>query len=104
MLSVQNEMQHRQSGLNNRMRKTIDTSRLKGELREQESMSRHTSWKTGGAADYFYTPADIDDLSVFISENATLAPEALSAMTISLLCFVGYNQSEEKDITKNFVF
>jgi UDP-N-acetylmuramate dehydrogenase len=61
-------MQHRQSVLNNRMQKTIDTSTLRGELREQESMSRHTSWKTGGDADYFYTPADIDDLSVFISE------------------------------------
>ena len=49
------------------MRKNIDISRLRGKLREQESMSRHTSWKTGGAADYFYSPADIDDLSVFIS-------------------------------------
>ena len=67
MLSVQNEMQYKQSGLNNRMRKTIDISKLRGELREQESMSRHTSWKTGGAADYYYSPADIDDLSIFIS-------------------------------------
>ncbi len=67
MLSVQNEMQYRQSGLKNRMLKTIDTSTLNGELREHESMSRHTSWKTGGDADYFYSPADIDDLSVFIS-------------------------------------
>ena len=49
------------------MQKTIDTSRLRGKLREQELMSRHTSWKTGGAVDYFYSPADIDDLSVFIS-------------------------------------
>lgn len=68
MLSVQNEMQHRQSGLNNRMQRGIDTLKLRGDLREQESMSRHTSWKTGGVADYFYSPADIDDLSVFISE------------------------------------
>lgn len=67
MLSAQDEKQHRQSGLNNRMRKAIDTSSLRGELREHESMSRHTSWKTGGAADYFYSPADIDDLAVFIS-------------------------------------
>jgi len=67
-------MQHRQSVLNIRMQKTIDTSTLRGELREQESMSRHTSWKTGGDADYFYSPADIDDLSVFISEVPTHMP------------------------------
>ncbi|MGI9311147.1 MAG: UDP-N-acetylmuramate dehydrogenase [bacterium] len=35
---------------------------LRGELRIDEPMSRHTSWRVGGAADYFYTPADKDDL------------------------------------------
>jgi len=78
-------MQYRQSGLKNRMRKTIDTSRLKGELREQESMSRHTSWKTGGAADYFYTPADIDDLSIFISEVPIELPIIWVGMGSNLL-------------------
>jgi UDP-N-acetylmuramate dehydrogenase len=67
LLSAQNEMQHKQVNLNNRMNKVIDTSLLRGELREQEPMSRYTSWKTGGEADYFYSPADIEDLSVFIS-------------------------------------
>ncbi len=67
LLSVKNETHIKQSGKNNRMRKTIDTSILRGELREQEVMSRHTSWKTGGVADYFYSPTDIDDLSVFLS-------------------------------------
>ncbi len=67
MLSVQNEMQQKQTYLNNRMNVDIDSSTLRGELREQEPMSRHTSWKTGGAADYYYRAADIDDLSVFIS-------------------------------------
>ncbi|GJM04347.1 MAG: UDP-N-acetylenolpyruvoylglucosamine reductase [marine bacterium B5-7] len=68
MLSEQNKTQYRESGLDNRMQRTINTSALRGDLREQEPMSRHTSWKTGGVADYFYSPADIDDLSVFISE------------------------------------
>lgn len=68
MLSEQNKTQYRQTGLDNRMHRTINTSAIRGDLREQESMSRHTSWKTGGVADYFYSPADIDDLSVFISE------------------------------------
>lgn len=67
MLSEQNEMQHKQAILNNRMRVDIDTSTLRGELREQEPMSRHTSWKTGGDADYYYRAADVDDLSVFMS-------------------------------------
>ena len=33
-----------------------------------ESMSRHTSWRVGGAAKHFYQPADIADLSVFLSQ------------------------------------
>lgn len=67
LLSVQNEIQHKQVSLNNEMHLGIDTSILRGELLEQEPMSRHTSWKTGGVADYFYRAADIEDLSVFIS-------------------------------------
>ena len=67
MLNVQNEMQQKQVNFNNRMRIDIDTSMLRGDLREQEPMSRHTSWKTGGDADYYYRAADIDDLSVFMS-------------------------------------
>ena len=29
-------------------------------------MSRHTSWRVGGAADRFYRPADINDLSSYL--------------------------------------
>lgn len=36
-------------------------------------MSRHTTWKTGGLADYYYSPADIEDLATFIS----ILPETL---------------------------
>ncbi|MDA8010886.1 MAG: UDP-N-acetylmuramate dehydrogenase [Gammaproteobacteria bacterium] len=35
---------------------------LRGQLRLDEPMSRHTSWRVGGAAEYFYAPADRDDL------------------------------------------
>ena len=63
----ENEKQLKQAVFNNRMFLDIDTSTLRGELREQEPMSRHTSWKTGGNADYFYSPADVNDLSIFIS-------------------------------------
>ena len=35
---------------------------LRGQLLVDEPMSRHTSWRVGGKADYFYTPADKADL------------------------------------------
>ncbi len=41
--------------------------KLRGVLREQEMLSRHTSWRVGGTVARFYQPADIDDLSVFLA-------------------------------------
>ena len=35
---------------------------LRGKLLINEPMSRYTSWRTGGVADYLYTPADKHDL------------------------------------------
>lgn len=40
---------------------------LRGELRYDEPMSRHTSWRVGGPARRFYRPADLDDLALFLS-------------------------------------
>ncbi len=34
----------------------------RGQLRVNEPMSKHTSWRTGGIADYFYYPSDQQDL------------------------------------------
>lgn len=45
----------------------VDTSRLRGRLLVNEPMSKHTSWRVGGAADQFYVPADIADLQLFLS-------------------------------------
>ncbi len=45
----------------------IDNTLLKGKLKEQESMSRYTTWKTGGCVDYYYRPSDLEDLAVFLS-------------------------------------
>ena len=50
------------------------TMGLQGELRTQEPMSRHTSWKTGGKADYYYIASDINDLAKFISKLPTSTP------------------------------
>ena len=42
--------------------------RVQGELRFDEPMSKHTSWRAGGPADVFFIPASIDDLSAFLAE------------------------------------
>lgn len=39
---------------------------FRGTLLRNEPMDKHTSWRVGGTADQFYTPADIDDLSAYI--------------------------------------
>ena len=41
-------------------------SRLRGQYREGERMSSHTTWRVGGEADVFYVPADKQDLAVFL--------------------------------------
>lgn len=38
-----------------------------GQLRLDEPMAGHTSWRVGGHADRFYVPADIDDLAGFLA-------------------------------------
>ena len=40
---------------------------VRGELRFEEPMSRHTSWRAGGPAEMFFIPADLDDLSAFLA-------------------------------------
>ncbi|MDA8362397.1 MAG: UDP-N-acetylmuramate dehydrogenase [Gammaproteobacteria bacterium] len=39
---------------------------LRGTLRLNEPLSRHTSWRVGGPADHYYEPADLDDLAQFL--------------------------------------
>jgi len=41
---------------------------LRGTLRHDEPMIKHTSWRVGGTADCYYQPADIDDLALFFSQ------------------------------------
>src|SRR5690606_31572055 len=50
------------------MTAVLDTSRLRGDLRLDESMARHTSWRTGGSARRFYRPADLEDLQLFLRQ------------------------------------
>ena len=46
--------------------KQFRTESLRGEMRCDVPMSRHTSWRAGGAAERMYRPADLDDLLVFL--------------------------------------
>lgn len=50
------------------MMATARDLRVQGELRFQEPMSRHTSWRAGGPAEVFFIPASIADLSQFLAE------------------------------------
>ncbi len=42
--------------------------RERGELRRDEPMSRHTSWRAGGNADLFFIPASVEDLQAFLRD------------------------------------
>jgi UDP-N-acetylmuramate dehydrogenase len=41
---------------------------LHGELRRDEPMGRHVSWRAGGTADRFYVPEDMEDLATFLRQ------------------------------------
>ena len=49
--------------------------KLRGDLRFNEPMARHVSWRAGGAAARAYSPADLDDLAAFL--RATRIDEPL---------------------------
>src|SRR6266568_4266059 len=41
--------------------------KVRGEVLTDEPLARHTSLQVGGAADFFVTPADLDDLRVLLA-------------------------------------
>jgi UDP-N-acetylenolpyruvoylglucosamine reductase len=52
----------------------IANTPLRGEMRLQVDMSRHTSWRAGGKAERMYQPADLDDLLVYLRSLPTDEP------------------------------
>ena len=46
----------------------------RGEIRLNEPMSRHTSWRVGGPAESFFVPSSIDGLQAFLSELPDKVP------------------------------
>jgi UDP-N-acetylmuramate dehydrogenase len=45
-----------------------DKMHARGEMRRDEPMSRHTSWRAGGKADLFFIPASVADLQAFLRD------------------------------------
>lgn len=64
---------------------TKDTMTYKGTLLEREPMSRHTSWRVGGVADYFYRPTDIQDLSAYLQSLNSNVPVFFIGLGSNLL-------------------
>ena len=58
---------------------------LQGELRRNEPMARHTSWRAGGCADRAYFPADLDDLRAFLASLPASEPVYLVGLGSNLL-------------------
>ncbi len=47
---------------------------VSGEIRYDEPMSRHTSWRVGGPAETFFKPANLEDLSQFLQQLDAAIP------------------------------
>ena len=58
---------------------------LRGVMKYNEPMSRHTSWRVGGPAERFYIPADIADLSHFLQGLAADEPVHFIGLGSNLL-------------------
>lgn len=58
------------------MSETAPMAGLRGELRLDEPMARHVSWRAGGAAARAYVAADLDDLAVFLRQLPAGEPVA----------------------------
>jgi len=51
-----------------------ESMKPRGKLLIDEPMSKHTSWRVGGKADHYYTPADLADLQLYLAGLAVDTP------------------------------
>ena len=58
---------------------------LRGVLKAREPMSRHVSWRAGGAAARFYAPADLEDLQSFLAQLPPREPLLFVGLGSNLL-------------------
>ena len=52
--------------------RTMET--LRGQLRHNEPLAKHTTWRVGGPARVIYVPSDVADLALFLSQVAADEP------------------------------
>jgi len=58
---------------------------VRGELRLNESMRRHCSWKAGGSVSRFFIPADLADLQTFLQQQSADEPLYIVGLGSNLL-------------------
>jgi UDP-N-acetylmuramate dehydrogenase len=58
---------------------------LRGELRANEPMAKHVSWRAGGAAERAYVPVDLDDIRAFLASLAPSEPVYFVGLGSNLL-------------------
>ena len=63
----------------------LGTPALRGDLRRNEPMRKHTSWRAGGTAERAYLPADLDDLCVFLRGLPDSEPVFFAGLGSNLL-------------------
>jgi UDP-N-acetylmuramate dehydrogenase len=51
-----------------------EQANVRGEVRLNEPMSKHTSWRVGGQAETFFVPSTLDDLSMFLQDLHPAVP------------------------------
>jgi len=71
------------------MREIEKLTGLRGELRTDEPMARHVTWRTGGVADRCYAPADLDDLASFLRQLPVDEPVLFIGLGSNLLVRCG---------------
>ena len=58
---------------------------LRGELRSDEPMAKHVSWRAGGSVDRAYLPTDVEDLRAFLRSLAAEEPVYFVGLGSNLL-------------------
>ncbi len=59
--------------------------RMRGEMRANEPMSQHTSWRAGGYAERYYIPADLNELAYFLHDLLSDEPVYVVGLGSNLL-------------------
>jgi len=65
--------------------KVMHETQIRGVLKYDEPMAKHTSWHVGGYAECYFEPADIDDLSCFLTSLSEVEPILWVGMGSNLL-------------------